>query len=225
MIHACSSITQNTSKYRVFRFNFQAQQHFPLLARCFSTAVKCCICITNIFQCLHMIFNTSQAGQSLRVLCDVLKIMLKNWNFIVMQIYRVFQVKSIGGLNKDRIKHWLERSHAFKIIHVWRSSVHTQTQTHTHTHIRIKERICKSLLLQPSEAVQRTWPLSGIIACVCVGVFLLVCVLHPYVLFYLSAVFSLLWSHRRGRKSELKLRLACGFAYGPSNRISDRVAG
>ena len=39
--------------YRVFRVHFQCQQHFSLVARCFSTAVKCCICITIMFQFIH----------------------------------------------------------------------------------------------------------------------------------------------------------------------------
>ena len=56
-------------------------------------AVKCCICIINIFQFFRMIFNTSQAGLSLTVLYDVLKIMCNNWNFIVMQIYQVTAVE------------------------------------------------------------------------------------------------------------------------------------
>ena len=38
---------------------------------CFITAVKYCICITIIFQFFHLIFNTSWAGVSLTVLCDV----------------------------------------------------------------------------------------------------------------------------------------------------------
>ena len=39
-------------------------QHFSLVATCFSTTVKCCICITIMFQFFHMIFNTPEAGFS-----------------------------------------------------------------------------------------------------------------------------------------------------------------
>ena len=63
--------------------------------KCFRTAVKCCISFTIMFQFFHMIFNTSQAGLSLTVLCDGLKIMCKSWNLLGKPPYYYLNVAAI----------------------------------------------------------------------------------------------------------------------------------
>ena len=89
--------------YRVFRVNFKCLQHFSLIARCFSTAVKCCIGITTISQFFHKIFNTFQALLNLTVIFGVLKIMYKNCNFIVMLIHHLTSFEIHLGLGKSSI--------------------------------------------------------------------------------------------------------------------------
>ena len=74
-----------------FQANPQCAQHYSSLARSFSTAVTCYVCITIIFQFFHMIFNTSQINQ-FSLWCDV-KIMRKNWNMFVMQIQHLTAVE------------------------------------------------------------------------------------------------------------------------------------
>ena len=52
-------------------------------AKCWSSSIWHFISIIIIFNFYSMIFNTSQAGLSLTALCDMLKIMCWNWNFIL----------------------------------------------------------------------------------------------------------------------------------------------
>ena len=74
---------------------------------CFSTAVKLCICFIVKLQFLHMIFNTSQRAIKLNPAWDVLKIVCRNWNIIVMQIQHLTAVEKHLTSNEEwHCRHW-----------------------------------------------------------------------------------------------------------------------
>ena len=59
-----------------FQVTFEYAHNYSPPPRCFSTAVKWCICFIMKFQFLNMIFNTSKRTIKLKPAIDVLKIML-----------------------------------------------------------------------------------------------------------------------------------------------------
>ena len=84
---------------------------FHCVAKWFSTAVKCCICITIRFSFFHMIFNTSQAWLSLTVLCDVcwkLCVRIENSLWCKWLTFRQLLKNKLKAANNDvYIRKWL----------------------------------------------------------------------------------------------------------------------
>ena len=110
--------------YRVFQVTCASAHNYSPPLRCFSPAVEWCICFIMIFLFFHMIFNTSNITVKLNPAWDVLKIMWKNWNIIVIQTQHLTAVvlTCITWRRNASLSHR-----------------HTHTRTHTDIHLSLSK--------------------------------------------------------------------------------------